>query len=102
MCEELHELVDGNYLEVRYTYMHDGCRDDHTSAELAHGDNESAVHADRCESGRQNRRENTKGAGHQDDEEKAYSQWYVVVMVGCSATHVNRSSLGINTVSGMC
>lgn len=82
--------------------MNNGCGDDDTSAELAHGDNDSAVHADRCESGRQDRCEDTKGAGHQDDEEEADSKRYIVVVVGCSATHVNGSSLSINTVPERC
>lgn len=102
MCEELRELVDGSYLDVEHTYMHDGCRDDHTSAKLTHGDNDSAVHADRCESRRQDRRENTNGAGYQDDEEKADSQRHIVVVVGRSAAHVNCSSLGIHAVPDRC
>ena len=102
MCEELRELVGCNNLDLEGAYMDNGCGDDDTSAKLAHGDNECAVHANRCESGCQNRRENTKGAGDQNDEEKADSQRYIVVVVGCSATHVNGSSLGINTVPGRC
>ena len=102
MCEELRKLVDCNGLDAEDTYMNNGCGNDDTSTKLAHGDNYSAVHADRCESGRQNWRENTKGAGHQDDEEEADSQRYIVVVVGCSATHVNGSSLSINTVPGRC
>lgn len=102
MGEELRKLVDCNDLDAEDTYMNNGCRNDDTSTKLAHGDNYSTVHADRCESGRQNWCENTKGAGHQDDEEEADSQRYIVVMVGCSATHVNGSSLGINTVPGRC
>lgn len=82
--------------------MDNGSGDDHTGAKLAHGDNESAVHADRCESGRQNRRENTEGAGDQDDEEKADSQRHIVVVVGRSAAHVNCSSLGIHAVPDRC
>lgn len=100
MCEELRELVGCNNLDLEGAYMDNGCGDDDTSAKLAHGDNDSAVHADRCESGRQDWRENTKGAGHQDDEEEADSQRYIVVVVRCSATHVDRSSLGINAVPG--
>ena len=102
MCEELRELVNRSKSDVEGTHMNNGCGDDDTGAELAHGDNDSAVHADRCKSGRQNWRENTKGAGNQDDEEKADSQRYIVVVVGCSATHVDGSSLSINTVSGRC
>jgi hypothetical protein len=102
VCEELRELVDNNHSDAEYTHMYNGCGDDDTSAKLAHGDNEGAVHADRCESGRQNWRENTKGAGDQDDEEKADSQRYIVVVVGGSATHVDCSSLCINAVPGRC
>lgn len=87
---------------LEYTHMDNGSGDDHTGAKLAHGDNESAVHADRCESGRQNRRENTEGAGDQDDEEKADSQRHIVVVVGRSAAHVNCSSLGIHAVPDRC
>lgn len=78
--------------------MDDGCGDDDTGTKLAHGDNESAIHADRCESGRQNRRENTEGAGDQDDEEKADPQRHIVVVVGGSTAHVDCSSLGIDAV----
>ena len=102
MSEELQKLVDGNKPDVEDTHMNNGCRDDDTSTKLAHGDNDSAVHADRCKSGRQNRRENTKGAGHQNDEEETDSQRYIVVVVGGSATHVNGSSLSINTVPDRC
>ena len=87
---------------MEYTYVNNCCRDNDTGTKLAHGDNESAVHADRCESGRQNRRENTKSAGGQDDEEKADSQWYIVVVVWRSTTHVDCSSLGINAVPSRC
>jgi hypothetical protein len=50
--------------------MNDGRGNDHTSTELAHCNNKSAVHADRREPGSQNRRENTYSAGNENDEEK--------------------------------
>jgi hypothetical protein len=102
VCEELRGLVNSDNLDVEYAYMNNGCGDDDTSAKLAHGDDESAVHADRCKPGCQNWRENTKSAGDQDDEEKADSQRYIVVVVGCSTAHVNRSSLGVNAVPDRC
>jgi hypothetical protein len=80
--------------------MHNGGRNDDTSTKLAHGDNESAVHTDRCEPGRENRCEYTYGTGNEDDEEKTNPQRYVVVVIGCSASHVNRSPLSINAMSG--
>jgi len=82
--------------------MHNGCGDDDTSTELAHGNNQSTVHTDRCEPRCQNWCKYTDGAGHENDEKKAYSQWNVVVVVGCSATHVNCSTLSINAMPESC
>jgi hypothetical protein len=44
--------------------MHNSRGDDNTCAKLAHCNNESTIHADGCESRRQDRCKYTYGTGH--------------------------------------
>ena len=82
--------------------MYNGGRNDDTCAKLAHGHNESALHADVRKARCQDRHENTDCASDQDDEKQADSKGYIVVVVGRSAAHVDRSTLRINTVPRKC
>jgi hypothetical protein len=82
--------------------MHDCCGYDDTSAKLSHSDNKRTIHTDRCEFRSQYRCKYTDGAGDQDNEKQADSQGYIIVVVRCSATSVDRSTIGINTMPTNC
>lgn len=80
--------------------MDDGSRDDNTGAELAHGNNDSTIHAHGSEPLSDDRGKYTDGAGNKNDEKQADAQGYIVVMVRRLAAHVDRVAVGVYTVPG--